>query len=186
MSNTLHATIATDAPTMAVKRRSPPIGLVHHSNRGVQYECHACRELLEEHGMAQIMSRAGNCYDNAMMESLCATLKKELVHDQHFRTHDEARAAIFQWIEALIPTNQNPRLTRLRQPRSVRGDREGWRGSSWMSMIGVQVQRARRGTVRHHSLTQAPVTNHAHSFLHDESAWCAVGHARPPAARRRR
>ena len=50
------------------------------------------------------------------MESLCATLKKELVHDQHFRTHDEARAAIFQWIEALIPTNQNPRLTRLRQP----------------------------------------------------------------------
>ena len=94
--------------------------------------------------MAQSMSRAGNCYDNAMMKSLCATLKKKLVNDQLFRTHDEARAAIFQWIEALIPTNQNPRLTRLRQPRSVRGDREGWRGSSWMSMIGVQVQRAPR------------------------------------------
>ncbi len=55
---------------MAVKRRSPPIGLVHHSDRGVQYACHGCRELLEEHGMAQSMSRAGNCYDNAMMESL--------------------------------------------------------------------------------------------------------------------
>jgi putative transposase len=95
MSNTLHATIATDAVTMAVKRRSPPIGLVHHSNRAVQYACHACRDLLEEHGMAQSMSRAGNCYDNAMMESLWATLKKELVHDQHFRTHDEARAVIF-------------------------------------------------------------------------------------------
>jgi putative transposase len=50
MSNTLHATIATDALTMAVKRRSPPIGLVHHGDRGVQYACHACRELLEEHG----------------------------------------------------------------------------------------------------------------------------------------
>ena len=50
---------------MAVKRRSPPIGLFHHSDRGVQYACHACRELLEEHGMAQSMSRAGNCYDNA-------------------------------------------------------------------------------------------------------------------------
>jgi len=54
--------------------------------------------------MAQSMSRAGNCYDNAMLESLgleslWATLKKELVHDQHFRTHDEARAAIFEWIE---------------------------------------------------------------------------------------
>ena len=101
MSNTLHATIATDALNMAVKRRSPPIGLVHHSDRGVQYACHACRDLLEEHGMAQSMSRAGNCYDNAMMESLWATLKKELVHDQHFRTHDEARTAIFEWIEVL-------------------------------------------------------------------------------------
>ena len=67
-------------------------------------------------------------------------LKKELVHDQHFRTHDEARAAIFEWIEVLVPTNQNRRLTRLRQPRSVRGDREGRMGSSWVSMIGVQVR----------------------------------------------
>jgi putative transposase len=45
------------------------------------------------------MSRAGNCYGNAMMQSLWATPKKELVHDQHFRTHAEARAAIFDWIE---------------------------------------------------------------------------------------
>ena len=66
LSNTLHATITTDALMMAVKRRSPPIGLVHHSDRGVQYACHACRELLEEHGMAQSMSRAGNRYDNTI------------------------------------------------------------------------------------------------------------------------
>ena len=65
MSNTLHATIATDALMMAVKR----------------------------------ISRAGNYYDNAMMESLWATLKKELVHGRRFRTHDEARTAIFEWIE---------------------------------------------------------------------------------------
>jgi putative transposase len=65
MRNTLHATIATDALRMAVKR----------------------------------MSHAGNCYDNAMMESLWATLKKALVQDQRFRTHDEARTAIFEWIE---------------------------------------------------------------------------------------
>ena len=54
--------------------------------------------------MAQSMSRAGNCYDNPMltsfaMEILWATLQKEFVHDQYFRTHDEARAAIFEWIE---------------------------------------------------------------------------------------
>ena len=98
MSSTLHATVTTDALTMAVKFRSLPIGLVHHSDRGVQYACHACRELLEEHGIVQSMRRAGNCYDNAMMESLWASLKKELVHDQRFSTHNDARTAIFEWI----------------------------------------------------------------------------------------
>jgi transposase InsO family protein len=96
MPNTLHATIATDALMMAVKRRSPPNGLVHHRDRVVQY---AYREFLEEHCSSQSMSRAGSCYDNAMMENLWATLKKELVHEQHFRTHDQVRAAIFEWIE---------------------------------------------------------------------------------------
>ena len=99
MSSTLHATVTTDALTMAVRRRSLPIGLVRHSNRSVQYACHACRELLEEHGIAQSMSRAGNCYDNAIMESLWATLKKELVHDRRFTMHNEARTAIFERIE---------------------------------------------------------------------------------------
>ena len=49
--------------------------------------------------MAQSMSRSGNCYDNAMMESLWAALKKELVHGRRFRTHEEARLAVFEWIE---------------------------------------------------------------------------------------
>jgi putative transposase len=66
---------------------------------GIQYACHECRDLLAEHGMLQSMSRAGDCYDNAMMESLWASLKKELVHDRRFRTHEEARAAGFEWIE---------------------------------------------------------------------------------------
>ena len=99
MANTLHATIVTDALTMAVKRRSPPIGLVHHSDRGVQYACRACRDILEQHGMQQSMSRAGDCYDNAMMESLWATLKKELVQHAKFKTRAQARSSIFEWIE---------------------------------------------------------------------------------------
>ena len=99
MSTTLHATVAIDALRMAIRRRNPPKGLVHHSDRGVQYACLACRELLQAHGMRQSMSRAGDCYDNAMMESLWATLKKELVHGRTFRSHAEARLAIFEWIE---------------------------------------------------------------------------------------
>ena len=99
MSGSLHATVALDALRMAVARRNPPRGLVHHSDRGVQYACRECRDLLEDHGMAQSMSRSGNCYDNAMMESLWATLKKELVHDRRFGTHEEARLAVFEWIE---------------------------------------------------------------------------------------
>ena len=99
MSASLHASVALDALRMAVARRNPPRGLVHHSDRGVQYACRECRDLLEDHGMAQSMSRSGNCYDNAMMESLWATLKKELVHGRRFRTHEEARLAIFEWIE---------------------------------------------------------------------------------------
>ena len=84
---------------MAVKRRSPPSGLVHHSDRGVQYACRACRDILEQHGMQQSMSRAGDCYDNAMMESLWATLKKELVQHAKFKTRAQARSSIFEWIE---------------------------------------------------------------------------------------
>ena len=99
MSDTLHATIAIDALTMAVKRGSPPTGLVHYSDRGVQYACRACRDLLEQHGMQQSMSHAGDFCDNAMVESLWATLKKELVHGRRFRTHDEARTANCEWIE---------------------------------------------------------------------------------------
>jgi transposase InsO family protein len=99
MSDSLHARVALDALRMAVARRRPPRGLVHHSDRGVQYACGECRELLCSLGMAQSMSRAGDCYDNAMMESLWSLLKKELVHGNRFRTRGEARLAVFEWIE---------------------------------------------------------------------------------------
>lgn len=99
MSDSLHAQVTLDALRMAVKRRNPPRGLVHHSDRGVQYACYECRALLATHGMEQSMSRAGDCYDNAMMESLWSILKKELIHDSHFQTREEARGALFDWIE---------------------------------------------------------------------------------------
>ncbi len=99
MFGSLHASVALDALRMAVARRNPLRGLVHHSDRGVQYAGRECRELLEDHRMAQSMSWSGNCYDNAMKESLWATLKKELVNGRRLRTHEEARLAVFEWIE---------------------------------------------------------------------------------------
>jgi putative transposase len=99
MSDTLHSTAAIDAIGMALARRRPGAGLVFHSDRGVQFACNACRDLLRSRGVEQSMSRAGDCYDNAMMESLWATLKKELTQHETYATRADARAAVFEWIE---------------------------------------------------------------------------------------
>jgi len=99
MSDSMHAKVMLDAFTMAVRRRNSPQGLVHHSPRGVRYACCECREMLANLGKEQSMSRAGDCYDNAMMESLRSILKKEFVHGTRFKTREDARLAIFEWIE---------------------------------------------------------------------------------------
>jgi transposase InsO family protein len=99
MSASLEATIAMDALKMAIGRRCPPAGLIHHSDRGVQYACGEFRRLLQAHGIECSMSRTGNCYDNAAKESFFHTLKTELVHHEHYRTRAEARASVFEYIE---------------------------------------------------------------------------------------
>lgn len=96
---TLATTLPLAALDMALKQRRPPVGLVHHSDRGVQYASEAYRQRLAQAGVIPSMSRRGNCYDNAMMESFWSTMKRELVHRQHFATRAAARAAIFEWIE---------------------------------------------------------------------------------------
>ena len=88
-----------EALEMALARRKPQAGLLHHSDRGVQYACDRYRSLLAGHGIECSMSRPGNCYDNAAAESFFGTLKSELVHRTRYRTRDEARASVFQWIE---------------------------------------------------------------------------------------
>jgi putative transposase len=97
------STLATPLPLaaldMALKQRKPPAGLVHHSDRGVQYASAAYRERLAQAGVIPSMSRRGNCYDNAMMESFWSTMKRGLVHQQTFATRASARMAIFDWIE---------------------------------------------------------------------------------------
>jgi putative transposase len=99
MAEHMRAELVSAALEMATKTRSPSEGLIHHSDRGVQYCCGAYRAELESWGMTASMSRVGDCYDNAPKESFWATLKKELMSDREFATREEARAAIFEYIE---------------------------------------------------------------------------------------
>ena len=99
MEDTLATSLPLAALEMALRHRKPSGGLVHHSDRGVQYASLAYRQRLAQAGILPSMSRRGNCYDNAAMESFWSSLKRELVHRRKFATHQEARAAIFEWIE---------------------------------------------------------------------------------------
>ena len=101
MSDNLKAQSVAEAMEMALARRRPATGgdLLHHSDRGVQYACGRYRQLLVEHEITCSMSRPGNCYDNACVESFFGTLKSELVHRVRYRTRVEARSSIFEWIE---------------------------------------------------------------------------------------
>jgi transposase InsO family protein len=99
MSDDLKAAGVAQALQMAIARRRPGAGLLHHSDRGVQYACDLYRSLLGGHGIECSMSRPGNCYDNAPAESFFGTLKSELVNRVRYRTREEARTSIFEWIE---------------------------------------------------------------------------------------
>lgn len=99
MGDSLATSLPLAALDMALTHRKPVGGLVHHSDRGVQYASDAYRQRLAAAGVVPSMSRKGNCYDNAVMESFWSSLKRELVHRCQFATRAQARAAIFEWIE---------------------------------------------------------------------------------------
>jgi transposase InsO family protein len=99
MADHLRAELCADALAMAVQSRRPGAGLVHHSDRGVQYASSDYRLLLRSHGIVVSMSRLGDCYDNAVMESFWGTLKTERVHHEVYETREQAKASIFQYIE---------------------------------------------------------------------------------------
>lgn len=102
MADHMRATLCLDAIDMAVLHRRPAPGLVHHSDRGVQYACDAYRDRLDGHGFTASMSRVGDCYDNAAMESFWGTLKQELLYQQpdgRFASRAQATRTIFEYIE---------------------------------------------------------------------------------------
>src|SRR5581483_2440127 len=95
----LESRLVVDALEMAVARRLPAAGLLAHSDRGSQYASAHYQQLLAKHGIECSMSRVGQCWDNAPMESFFATLKKELVHHEDYQSRAEARASIVEYIE---------------------------------------------------------------------------------------
>jgi putative transposase len=99
MSEHIDTELILAAWGMALTQAQPPAGLVFHSDRGVQYASHDYRHALLKTDAVASMSRKGNCYDNAAMESFWSTLKHELIYRCHFKTRAEARQAIFEFIE---------------------------------------------------------------------------------------
>jgi putative transposase len=105
MSARMTAQLVTDALTMAICRRGKPEALLHHSDRGSQYTSEQFQRLLADHGITCSMSRAGNVWDNAVMESFFSSLKTEWTTRRKYRTRDEARADVFDYVERFY----NPR-----------------------------------------------------------------------------
>jgi transposase InsO family protein len=99
MSERVDRTLACDALATALRQRRPAPGLIHHSDRGSQYASADYQALLLQHGLLPSMSRKGNCWDNAPMESFFHSLKVEWLHELTFRTRAEARQAVFTFIE---------------------------------------------------------------------------------------
>jgi putative transposase len=91
--------LAIDALNMAIKNERPKSGLIHHSDRGVQYASNEFQALLKANVIQCSMSRKGNCWDNAVAESFFHSLKMELVHGKLYETRQEAKTAIFEYIE---------------------------------------------------------------------------------------
>jgi putative transposase len=99
MASTEDEHLVTLALHMALARRHPQAGLLHHSDRGTEYTSHGYQALLTELGIEVSMSRTANCYDNAVMESFFDTLKSECVERTHFLNLTQAKSAIFEYLE---------------------------------------------------------------------------------------
>lgn len=99
MADRMTRELVMSAPTLADWRRRPPPGVVVHSDRGSQYASGDYQALLETHGFLCSMNRKGDCYDNAAMESFFHSLKVEQVNETRYRTREEAKADVFEYIE---------------------------------------------------------------------------------------
>ena len=106
MATHLRSELVVEALQMAIARDKPMPGLVHHSDRGVQYTSVSFGKRLEDEGLLPSMGRVGSAYDNALAESFVATLKTELLYRSSWPTRQMARTAIFEYIEVFYNTRR--------------------------------------------------------------------------------
>ncbi len=99
MDDTMRVSLVNDALNMAITQRNPPSGLLWHTDRGSQYASYSHKDLLQQNGIVQSMSRKGNCWDNAVAESFFKTLKSDLIYEEYFYTKKQAKYKIFEYIE---------------------------------------------------------------------------------------
>jgi putative transposase len=134
MSAAMTAQLVTDALVMAIWRRGKPDALLHHSDRGSQYASEQFQRLMTDHGVVCSMSRSGNVWDNAAMESFFSSLKTERTGRKMYRTRDEAKADVFDYIE---------RFYNLKRRHSRIGlyDSHRVREASWISLSGCHPNR---------------------------------------------
>lgn len=99
MSDRMTTDLVTSALEQALLHRKPPADLIHHSDRGSQYTSISFRETLKKHNITASMSGTGNCYDNAAMESFYHTLKTEHIYFELYKTKQEAKQSIFEYVE---------------------------------------------------------------------------------------
>ena len=99
MDRNRSAKLVLDALRAAIRLRRPPNAFVHHTDRGTQYTSEECIALVARAGGISSLSRKGNCWDNAVVESFFATLKRELLEDKPYATRDDAQLSIFEYIE---------------------------------------------------------------------------------------
>ncbi len=131
MSDHHDAELVKEALRMALLAREPGAGLVHHSDRGSEYASTSYQVLLCEHGIQVSMSKKGDCYDNAMIESFWATVKEEGIGEKIFFTRNEAKTAIFEYIEVYY--NRKRRHSSLGYVSPVHYERQGEKKESSIS-----------------------------------------------------
>ena len=125
MDSRMTSRLVVDAVAMAVQRRLPGAELVAHSDRGCQYASDHYQRMLAGHGITCSMSRRGDCYDNAPMESFFASLKKELVHHEDYATRAQARASIFEYIEVFYNRERRHSTLGYQSPADYEAARTG-------------------------------------------------------------
>ena len=116
LQNHLRSDLAIEALLRALGHRRPRPGMLHHSDQGVQYASFKYQKLLAQHHIVPSMTRRGNCYDNAAMESFFGSLKSELEAPRGFPSHQQAKAALFEYIEVFYNRQRWACFARLSKP----------------------------------------------------------------------